>query len=206
VTGTPHRGPLRLAPPSVVADETLAARLADLARESRPTATPVARRRWPLPVAGAAVVLATAGATFGADQARHHDAPAPAVVPAEHLEPAEHPSRSVTPAEADSTPTRSALSSPTRRPGSRDDDGTRGPVDAATTPHVRPSGRAEHSDDAGDDTHADATDDSEPDGDSSGPGNDGSSDGEDPDGSTSTGVVGSPDGSHDGSDTGEHSG
>lgn len=87
MTGSAERRSLHLDPPNVLSDESLGERLAALARSSAPTASPRARRRWGLPVAGAVFALATAGATFGADQVRHHgDRPQP-VVPAAHLEP-----------------------------------------------------------------------------------------------------------------------
>lgn len=178
MTGAPDRGPLRLHPPSLLSDERLADRLAALARASMPTAPLRARRRWHLPVAGAAIALATAGATFAADQARQHEEPPRTVVPARHFEPASAPTSA--PA-TEPTPTDS-------RAGATDDNGdvgvaaTRSPARSARgddqredegTDGRRPSARATPSDEAREEPEEDAghgTDDT-------GPGADDSSDG-----------------------------
>ncbi|GAB7005590.1 hypothetical protein JCM18899A_30630 [Nocardioides sp. AN3] len=170
MTDGPARGRLRLDPPSVVSDASLAARLADLARASKPSASPVARRRWHLPVAGAAIVLATGGATFAAGQVRQHDEPRPTIVPAEHLAP-------TTTAPASAAPVGGEQKAPTPAASAERDGDAPRQAEALTPPTASPRsdekedhGRSEHSehDETGEQASHETSRSSGPSGDDSG--------------------------------------
>jgi len=80
------RPSLRLTPPDVHADQALGERLAELARASVPTTRPL-RRRWTLPLAGAAIVVATGGVGWATTAVVHHVGAGPTIVAGATLSP-----------------------------------------------------------------------------------------------------------------------
>ncbi|GAA1959536.1 hypothetical protein GCM10009798_18900 [Nocardioides panacihumi] len=202
MTGAADRRSLHLDPPSVLSDESLGERLAALARSSTPTASPRARRHWGLPVAGAVVALATAGATFGADQVRHHgDGPQP-VVPATRLERStSHQPLVPTAADEHDDEVQPVEPPTTFHPTGGDDGGL-------SDSHRRggTSGAASHpGDSTGDDPSDDSGDDQGDDAGHDGGHSDGSERSEPSDGDSATGEASddAPDGSDGGRDSGD---